>query len=120
MIKTQLAGVVDQFIRAINASDLGAVLATFADDAFVNDSKREIVGVTAISGWLKKEIIGDNVRIEVREVLEHHGTTILRGGYDGTYDKTNLPSDLVLTNYFVVSGEKIVSLIIIFNQPSPF
>ena len=120
MIKTELAGVIDVFVRAVNTSDTNAVLATFADDAFVNDNKREIVGSAAISRWLKKEIIGDDVRIEVRNVLEHHGTIIVRGAYDGTFDKTNLPAELVLTSYFNVAGGKIVSLIIIFNQPSPF
>ena len=40
--------------------------------------------------------------------------------YDGTYDKTNLPDELVLSNYFSVRDGKIVSLAVIFNQPSPY
>jgi hypothetical protein len=36
------------------------------------------------------------VTIEVTEVREHHGTTIVRGRYDGTYDKSKLPpGDLI-------------------------
>ena len=51
------------------------------------------------------------------EVLDHHGDTIVRGRYDGDYDKTNLPDELILTNYFTVRDGKIVTLIIIRNTP---
>lgn len=120
MERTTLSGVVEEHIRAVNASDTDAIMATFADDAFVNDNKREILGKAAICRWIEKEIVGDNIRIEVREVLNHYGATIVRGAYDGTYDKANLPAELILTNYFTVVDRKIVSLIIIFNQPSQF
>jgi hypothetical protein len=53
-------------------------------------------------------------------VLNHHGDTVLRGAYDGTFDRTNLPDDLVLTNYFGVRDGKIVSLVIVFNQPADY
>ena len=120
MKKAKLTGVVEAYIRAVNASDINALAGTFAEDAFVNDSRREIVGIASIRRWLEKEIIGDNIRIEVREVLEHQGTTIVRGAYDGTYDKTNLPPELILTSYFDVVNDKIVRLIIIFNRTSPY
>ena len=48
-------------------------------------------------------------------MIEHHGQTILRGRYDGEYDKTNLPEELVLTSYFTVRDRRIVTLIIIHN-----
>jgi len=57
---------------------------------------------------------------EVGRVLDHHGDTIVRARYDGTYDKTTLPEELVMSNYFSVRDGKIVSLSIIFNQPSPY
>ena len=56
----------------------------------------------------------------VREVLDHYGDTIVRGAYDGEYDKTKLPKELILSNYFRIQNGKIVSLVIIFNQPSPY
>ena len=62
-------------------------------------------------------MVGDNVTMEVREVTEHHGDTIVRARYDGAYDKTGLPDELVLTNYFSVRDGKIVSLIVIRNTP---
>jgi hypothetical protein len=115
-----LSGIVAEHIRSVNAFDIDAIMATFADDAYVNDNRREIVGIGAIRRWVEKEIVGDHVTIEVREVLDRYGDTIVRGAYDGTYDKTKLPKELILSNYFTVRGGKIVSLIIIFNQPSPY
>jgi hypothetical protein len=58
--------------------------------------------------------------MDVREVLDHHGDTIVRARYDGDYDKTNLPDELIMSNYFGVRDGRIVSLAVIRNQPSPF
>ena len=95
-------------------------MATFAGDALVNDARREFWGADAIRRWVAREMVGDHVTIEVTEILEHHGDTIVRGRYDGTFDKTNLPDELVLTNYFTVRDGKIVSLIIIHNTPASY
>jgi hypothetical protein len=56
----------------------------------------------------------------VREVTEHYGETIVRGRYDGTYDKTNLPAELIMTNYYNVVGEKVVSLTVINDRPPEY
>jgi hypothetical protein len=87
----QLSGVVAEHIRAVNAFDTDAIVATFANDARVNDAQREIVGIDAIRRWVQKELVGDRVTIKVQEVVDHYGDTIVRGLYDGSYDKTNLP-----------------------------
>jgi hypothetical protein len=115
-----VSGVIADHIAAVNAFDLGAIVATFAKDAFVNDNRREVFGIDAIRRWVAKEIVGDRVTMEVREVLEHLGETIVRAAYEGNFDKTNLPKEVILTNYFRVEAGKIISLIIIFNQPSPY
>lgn len=120
MTATELTGVVADHVNAVNALDTDAIVATFADDAYVNDNHREFVGRDAIRRWVAKEIVGDHVTIEVRETLDHHGDTIVRGAYDGTFDRTNLPDDLVLSNYFSVRDGKIVSLIVIFNRPADY
>jgi hypothetical protein len=120
MERTKLTGVLEEHVRAINAGNVDAIVATFADDAYVNDSKREIVGTDAIRRWVEKEIVSDKVSIDVREVLDHYGDTIVRGAYDGEFDKTNLPAEVILSNYFSVKNGKIVSVAIIFNQPSPY
>ena len=116
----ELQGVVADHIAAVNAFDTGAILATFAPDAYVNDNHREIVGLDAIGRFVEKEFVGDRVTMEVREVLDHYGDTVVRARYDGTYDKTNLPDELILSSYFSVRDNKIVSLVVIHNQPSPY
>ena len=117
---TEITGVVADHIAAVNAFDTDAVMATFAPDAYVNDARREINGTDAIRRWVEMEMVGDHVTMEVREVVDHFGDTIVRARYDGTYDKTDLPDQLVMSNYFSVRDGKIVSLAVIFNQPSPY
>jgi limonene-1,2-epoxide hydrolase len=111
----KLGGVVADYVVAVNEFDQDAVVATFADDALVNDVRREFWGKEAIRGWVRDEMVGDRVTVEPVEVIEHHGQTILRGRYDGEYDKTNLPDELILTSYFRVRDGRIVTLIIIHN-----
>ncbi len=65
-------------------------------------------------------MVGDHVTMEPIEVVDHYGDTIVRSRYDGTYDKTNLPDELVMSDYFSVRHGKIVSLTIIRDPPSPY
>jgi hypothetical protein len=116
----ELTGIVADFISAVNAFDIDAIVATFAEDAYVNDNRREITGVAAIRRFIAKEFVGDRVTMEVREVINHYGDIIVRARFDGTYDKTNLPDELVMSSYFSVRDNKIVSLAVIFNQPSDY
>lgn len=120
MQATELTGVVADHITAVNAQDTDAIMATFADDAYVNDARREFTGRDAIRRWVDREMVGDKVTIEVREVLGHYGDTIVRGAYEGTFDRTNLPDEIVLSNYFSVRDGKIVSLVVIRNQPPSY
>jgi SnoaL-like domain len=115
---TTLAPVLAEHIAAVNAFDEDAIVATFADEALVNDVHREFWGREAIRRWAARELVGDRVTIEVTEILDHHGDTIVRGRYDGDYDKTNLPDELILTSYFTVRDGKIVTLIVVRNAPA--
>jgi hypothetical protein len=112
-----LPRVVAEHIAAVNAFDEGAIIATFAPDALVNDARREFWGLDAIRRWVAKEMVGDRVTIEVTEVIDHRGQVIVRGRYDGDFDRTNLPPDLILTNYFTLRDDKIDSLFVIRNEP---
>ncbi len=69
-----------------------------------------------IRAWVAAEIVGDHVTIVPVEAFEHHGMTIVRGRYDGDYDKAGLPDELILTNYFAVEDDRIVSLFVIHNH----
>ena len=119
MVDKNLDRVITEHIAAVNAFDADSIVATFAEDAFVNDARREFRGVDEIRAWVEREIVGDKVTIEVREVVDNYGDTIVRAAYDGEYDKTNLPAgELIMSNYFGVRDGKITSLIVIRNQPA--
>jgi ketosteroid isomerase-like protein len=117
---TELPPIVAEYIAAVNAFDTDRIVDTFASDAYVNDNRREIWGTDAIRKFMNKEFVGDHVTMEVREIIDHYGDIVVRAKFDGTYDKTNLPDELVMTSYFAIRDGKITSLAIIFNQPSPY
>jgi hypothetical protein len=119
-MSTELPAIVAEHIAAVNDFDTERIVATFAPDAYVNDNRREIWGAEAIRKFMAKEIVGDHVTMEVREVINHYGDIIVRARWDGTYDKTGLPDELIVTSYFAIRGGKITSLAIIVNQPSPY
>jgi ketosteroid isomerase-like protein len=112
----QTEGVVARHIAAVNAFDVDAIMETFSDDALVNDNRREFVGREAVRRWVDKEMVGDKVTIEVREVLGHRDQVIVRGAYDGEFDRAGLPDELILTNYFTIEDDSIVTLMVIRTQ----
>ena len=119
-MSTGMPAIVAEHIAAVNAFDTDRIVATFTPDAFVNDNRREIWRADAIRAFMAKEFVGDHVTMEVVEVIDHYGDIIVRARYDGTYDKTNLPDELILTNYFTVRDGKIVNLIVIRNTPASY
>jgi hypothetical protein len=119
-IVNQLPPVVAEHIAAVNAFDTDRIVRTFAPDAYVNDNRREVWGADAIRKFMDREFVGDRVTMEVREVVDNYGDIIVRAKFDGTYDKTNLPDELIMSSYFSIREDKIVSLTVIFNQPSPY
>src|ERR1700735_4142678 len=106
-------------VRACNAFDAAALSAVFAEDALVNDIRREFRGRAAIRRWLEREIIGDKVTMDVREVRNQHGTTIVDALMDGEYDKTGLPAEFFLTHYSNAAAGRVPLLIITHNSPAP-
>ena len=119
-VTNELPPIVAEHIAAVNAFDTDRIVDTFAPDAYVNDNHREIWGVDAIRKFMDKEFVGDHVTMEVRKVIDHYGDIIVHARFDGTYDKTNLPDELIMSSYFSIRDGKIVSLTIIFNRPSPY
>ena len=117
---TELTGVTAEYVAAVNAHDIDRIMATFDADAYVNDNHREIWGPDRVRKFFTREFIGDHVTMDVTEVVDHHGDIIVRARFDGTYDKTNLPDELIMSTYLSLRDEKIVSLTVIHNQPSPY
>jgi hypothetical protein len=114
-ITSTLPRVIADHIAANNRHDPDALMATFAPDALVNDSKREFLGQAAIRAWADKEVFGDNVILDVQKAYEQHGGIIARCRVSGDFDKTNLPDPLILTYYFSIRSDRITQLIIIHN-----
>ena len=114
-ITDALPKVVADHIEAHNRPDPDLLISTFAEDALVNDNKREFLGHAAIRRWADKEIFGDHVTLAVDAAYEHHGDLIVRCIVDGTFDKSRLPDPLLLTYYFSLRHEKITQLMIILN-----
>jgi hypothetical protein len=61
-------------------------------------------------------MVGDRVTLEPVEVVDNDGIYAVRCRFDGDYDKTNLPSPLIMTNCFRVRDGKIVTLFVIRNK----
>jgi ketosteroid isomerase-like protein len=117
-ITRRLPPVIAAYVKASNDADSNAFLGVFTDDALVNDIQREFWGKAAIGTWAKREIFGAKVTMEVVRAVDHHGDVILTAKLNGTYDKTGLPAPLILTFYFTLRGDRIVTLIILHNKPA--
>jgi hypothetical protein len=104
------------YIRATNLCDLDALLATFADDALVNDQLIDYWGKEAIAAWATRDIIGERLTLKVVKVVQHYEHSIVTAHVDGLFDKRGLPDPLVLAFYFSPYDNKIVQLIILRNQ----
>jgi len=116
-VTAKLPAAIAAYVKASNAADMAAYLATFVDDPLVNDIRREFWSRPAIKAWAEREIFGDKVTMEVLRAVEHYGDVILNAKFDGTYDKTGLPDPLILTLYFTFREGRIARLIILHNKP---
>lgn len=101
------------YLRATNLSDFRSLMATFAEDALVNDQLTDHWGKEAISAWAAREVIGERLALRVVKAVQHYGHSIVTAHADGLFDKRGLPEPLVLVLYFSCVGDKIVQLMIL-------
>jgi hypothetical protein len=111
-----LPPLVAAYVEATNSFDLERLMATFAEDALVNDQLRDYWGKLAIREWAKRDIIGERLTMNVTKVINHYGNFIVTANVDGNYDKRGLPDPLVLAFYFNTQSDLIVQLIILRNR----
>jgi hypothetical protein len=111
-----LPPLVAAYVEATNSFDLERLMATFAEDALVNDQLRDHWGKPAIREWVKREIVGVRLTMSVTKVITHYENFIVTANVDGNYDKRGLPDPLVLAFYFTVQSDLIVQLIILRNR----
>jgi len=107
---------IDAFVQATNNRNLNELVATFGDDALVNDQLDDYWGKREIEIWAARDVIGERLTLSVVHTRQHHDHVILITNVDGTFDKRGLPDPLVLTFYFSVMDEKLTQLIILRNR----
>ena len=107
---TPLPEIAGTYIRATNDDDAAAFIALFADDAVVNDNGREFRGLAVIKAWSDREIFDARVTLEVLDVADRDGETIVRTKVDGNFDRTGLPDPVIINHFITVEGDKIVGL----------
>jgi len=108
---TELTTLAESYVRTTNAHDAAGFLALFAEDAVVQDVGREFRGRPAIHDWSRREIFDASVTLEVLDVAQRDGATILTTKVDGNFDRTGLPDPVIITHTVRVEGEKIVALV---------
>src|SRR5437016_5547247 len=107
---TQLPQTVASYITAINNHDAVAYIGLFADDAVVDDVGREFRDLAAIKAWSDREIFDARVILEIIDVADDDGETVLTTKVDGNFDRTGLPDPVIINHHFTVEGDKIVGL----------
>ena len=105
-----LPGPIASYLRAINTGATEEFRSSFAGDAVVVDVNRELRGLEAITAWAGADIFGAHVHLDVLDVTERPGRTIVRVKIDGTFDRTGLPDPLVMNHEFTVAEGTITEL----------
>lgn len=112
----QDAQVIASFLLALNNADATAMAALFRDDALVNDQLRDFWGRPAIEAWIAREVIADNLRIEVLQTSQHYRVTTVVGAVTGTFDSRGLPNPLVVNLHFSLFNGQIARLFLLLNR----
>jgi hypothetical protein len=85
-------------------------MAIFTEAAVVNDVGREFRGNAAIKDWSDREIFGAQVTLDVINVAEHAGETVVTTKVDGNFDRTGLPDPVIINHHIKAENGKIAAL----------
>jgi hypothetical protein len=105
------------FVDAINEFDADRLIDLFAEEAYVNDQLRDFWGRDAIASWIRREIVGERLCMDVIEARLHFDDLILLAEVDGDFVKTGLPLPLRLNFIFSFSDGKIARLLVLVTRP---
>jgi hypothetical protein len=109
-MNTRLPATAADYIRATNDHDAAAFIALFIVDAVVNDAGREFRGTAAIKDWSDREIFAAQVTLDVIDVADRDGETIVTTKVNGNFDRTGLPDPVIINHHITVKGGKIGGL----------
>jgi hypothetical protein len=101
-----LPKLVERLLRAANANDTDAFLATFTDNGVVDDWGREFAGHAAIRGWSDREFIGQHVSLNITQITYVGQTTVVTA--DVGVDGFNGPSHFT----FQLDGDQVARMTI--------
>jgi hypothetical protein len=116
---TTLPATVAIYIRAVNDHDPAGFIGCFSENAVVNDAGRELRGIATIQAWSDTDIFQSQVTLEVLDLADRDGESIVTTKIDGNYDKTGLPDPLVMNHRMTVVDDKIERLTIEFASEKP-
>jgi hypothetical protein len=109
-VTTELPPTAAAYVRAVNDRDPAAFVALFAEGAVVSDIGREFRGPVEIAAWSDREIFAPQVTLEVIDVADRDGETVVTAKVDGNFDRTGLPDPVVINHHITAEGGKIVGL----------
>ena len=106
MPNMKLSRPIESYIAAANAQDVDAVTACFSEGAVVHDDKQERQGIAAIRRWAEEVSEKYHPTVEVLDIAETDGSTVLTGRISG-----NFPGSPIELRYaFVLNRGKIERL----------
>jgi len=94
------------YFKAVNAHDVSAMLAPFADDALVVDEGQHHRGVAAIREWMRGTVEKYAFEIDPIESSRSGSDTLVIASVSGTFPG----SPITLQYKFIVDGRKITGL----------
>ena len=98
------------FIKATNAHNTDEFLATLTESAVITDEGKEYRGIAAIKEWSDEKYIGAKVILDVVDMANSNGKTIVTVRVDGNFDKTGLPDPFLMDFHFAIGTNKIAAL----------
>jgi ketosteroid isomerase-like protein len=94
------------YFAATNKHDIDAMLAPFDEDASVKDEGQTHYGQLAIRSWMEDTTRKYRFTVEVRDVRDEKGKTVVSGLVSGDFPG----SPALLRHAFMLSGQKITRL----------
>jgi hypothetical protein len=110
MTNNELPQSIATFIEATNAHNTEGLLETFTRSAVITDEGQEYRGIAAIREWSDEKNIGAKVILDVVDLVNSDGKTIVTVKVDGDFDKTGLPDPFLMDFYFTIDTIKIAAL----------
>lgn len=102
---------IGEFFQFANDNNYKNFIEVFTKDAYIFDEKKKIKGIEAIEKWSENAIFNPNVKFKIKNYTEQDDRITVTAEVDGDFDKTGLPSPLLIDHRFKLRSGKIEELI---------